>query len=116
MFHRLETPSNLPIFKLARGAPPIEHAQSEVIEDDAEDKKVPPRFFDVSYFQGYCEGKVTSESRKTRLEILTREEAEEQRREYIQRQKEKQERIANGEEDEEDEYDEDEDEEDEFES
>ena len=78
-------------------------------ERDAEDKTVPSRFFDVSYFQGYCEGRITSESRKTKLEILTQEEVEEQRREYLQRQKEKQDRIANGEQDEdEDENDEEE--------
>ena len=73
-------------------------------EEDAEDKVVPPRFFDVSYFQGYCEGKITSEARKTKLEILTREEAEERRREYLRRQKEKQDRIASGEQDEDEEY------------
>lgn len=67
---------------------------------------VPPRFFDVSYFQGYCEGKITSESRKTKLEILTLEEAEDQRREYLRRQKERQERIANGEYEEDEEEDE----------
>lgn len=74
-------------------------------EDDAEDKNVSPRLFDVSYFQGYCEGKVTSESRKTRLAILTQEEMEAWHREYLKRQKEKQDRIANGEQDEEDELD-----------
>lgn len=78
-------------------------------EDDAEDKKIPPRLFDVSYFQGYCEGKVTSESRRTKLEILTLEEAEVRRREYLRRQKEKEDRIASGEQDEDDEYYEDED-------
>lgn len=73
-------------------------------EDDAEEKTVPPRLFDVSYFQGYCEGKITSESRKTRLEILTLEEAEDRRHEYLRRQKGKQDRIARGEQDEDEEY------------
>jgi hypothetical protein len=71
---------------------------------------VPSRFFDVSYFQGYCEGKITSESRKTKLDILTREEAEERRRGYLRRQKEKQDRIANGEQYEDEEYEDSEDE------
>ena len=73
-------------------------------EDDTEDKVVPLRFFDVSYFQGYCEGKITSEACKTKLEILTREEAEEQCRKYLRRQKEKQDRIASGEQDKDEEY------------
>ncbi|KIJ17918.1 hypothetical protein PAXINDRAFT_179776 [Paxillus involutus ATCC 200175] len=104
IFYRADVPSNLPVITDAAGAPPIEHASGDVFgEEDAEDKTVSPRLFDASYFQGYCEGTVTSCTRKTELEILTNAETEEKRREYLLRQKEKQERIANGEQEEEDE-------------
>ncbi|KAH0832177.1 hypothetical protein J3R83DRAFT_13092 [Lanmaoa asiatica] len=123
-------PAISPFSNTSEGAPPIEHVQCDIPgviilrsimvtlaltryltqEYDAEDKTVSPRFFDVSYFQGYCKGKITSESRKTRLDILTEEEAEDRRCEYLQRQKEKRERIASGEQDE-DEEEEDEDDE-----
>ncbi|KIJ59493.1 hypothetical protein HYDPIDRAFT_118484 [Hydnomerulius pinastri MD-312] len=78
IFYTTDVEGNLPIFKEAQGAPPIEHASGHVPgELEGNEKTVSPHLFDPSYFQAYCKGTVTSCARKTELEIITSAEAEE---------------------------------------
>ncbi|KZT28858.1 hypothetical protein NEOLEDRAFT_1108405 [Neolentinus lepideus HHB14362 ss-1] len=69
-----ERPSNTPVIRKAKGAPPIEDASEQeiIFENDAAYKTVPKEFYDVETFLRYLRGEIRTTAGEEALEIKER--------------------------------------------